>query len=181
MLLLNKPLNARKLCFLACSLSFFSFLCFRFSAYWDHYYKFARFDSLKPLQNVLTPSPYITNIESSLSGVSRNWRTGYPCWGLCDEASDSNNKDQLYFYLRYIDENNAICENFLKYIHCQPGLAGKDLYNDIISSLESFNLQICRGQGYDGAEAVAGKVNGLAVCFQRKLQRLFILTVLATG
>ena len=34
-------------------------------------------------------------------------------------------------------------------------------------SLESFNLDIqnCRGQGYDGAGAVAGKANGLAALF----------------
>ena len=53
------------------------------------------------------------------------------------------------------------------YIHCQLGLTGKDLYNGVISSLESFNLDIqnCRGQGYDGAGAVAGKVNGLAALF----------------
>ena len=78
---------------------------------------------------------------------------------LCDEASDSSNKEQLSFCLRYVDENGHICEDFLKYIHCQSGLSGKDLYNEIISSLESFNLDIqnCRGQDYDGAGAVVGK------------------------
>ena len=83
---------------------------------------------------------------------------------LCDEASDSSEKEQLSLCLIYIDGNGDICEDFLKYIHCQSGLTGKDLYNEIISSLESFNLNIqnYRGQGYDGAGAVAGKVNGLA-------------------
>ena len=61
---------------------------------------------------------------------------------LCDEDSDSSNKEQLSFCLRYVDENGDICEDFLKYIHCQSGLTGKDLYNEIISSLESFNLDI---------------------------------------
>ena len=89
---------------------------------------------------------------------------------LCDEASDSANKEQLSFCLRYIDENDDICEDFLKYIHCPSGLTGKDLYNEIISSLESFNLDIqnCCGQGYDGAGAVAGKVNGLAALFLKE-------------
>ena len=54
LLLLTKSPNARKFCFLGCSLSFFRF---RFLAYWDHYCKFARFDSLETLQNVLTKSP----------------------------------------------------------------------------------------------------------------------------
>ena len=85
---------------------------------------------------------------------------------LCDEASDSSNKDELSACLRHVDENGDICEDFLKYIHCQFELTGKDLYNEIISSLESFNLDIqnCRGQGYDSAAAVPGKVNGL-ICF----------------
>ena len=33
---------------------------------------------------------------------------------LCDEASDSSNKEQLSFCLRYVDENGDICEDFLK-------------------------------------------------------------------
>ena len=86
------------------------------------------------------------------------------------EASDSSNKEQLSISLRYVDENNDICEDFLKNIHSQSGLTGKDLYNEIISSLESFNLEIqnCRGQGYDGAGAVAGKANGLAALFLKE-------------
>ena len=39
------------------ALSFFRFFSFRFLAYWDHYCKFARFNSLEPLQNVLIKSP----------------------------------------------------------------------------------------------------------------------------
>ena len=33
---------------------------------------------------------------------------------LYDEDSDLSNKEQLSFYLRYIDENGDICEDFLK-------------------------------------------------------------------
>ena len=53
----------------------------------------------------------------------------------------------------------------------------------MISSLESFNLDIqnCLGHGYDGARAVAGKVNGIAALFLKENRRLFILTVLVTG
>ena len=94
---------------------------------------------------------------------------------LFDEASDSSNKEQLSICLRYVDENSDICEDFLKYIHSQSGLTGKDLHNEIISSLESFNLEIqnCRGQGYDGAGAVAGKVNGLAPLFLKENPNAF--------
>ena len=83
------------------------------------------------------------------------------------KASDSSNKEQLPCCLRYVDENGDISKDFLKYIHCQSGLTGKDLHNEIISSLESFNLDIqnCHGQGYYSVGAVAGKVNGLAALY----------------
>ena len=57
LLLLTKSSNAKKFCFSVFSLSFFLLSRFRFLAYWDHYCKLARFDSLKPLQNVLAKSP----------------------------------------------------------------------------------------------------------------------------
>ena len=50
LLFLTKAPNARKLCFSPCFLSFFRFFRFRFLAYWDHYYKFEGFDSLRLLK-----------------------------------------------------------------------------------------------------------------------------------
>ena len=72
--------------------------------------------------------------------------------------------------MRYVDENGDICEDLLKCIHCQSGSTGKDLYNEIISSLENFNLDIqnCCGQDNDGDGAVAGKVNGFADLFLKE-------------
>ena len=89
---------------------------------------------------------------------------------LCDEAPDSSNKEQICFGWRYIDENGDICEDFLKFIRCQFGLTGKNLYNEIISYLESFNLDIQNysGQGYDGSGTVADKVNDLAALLLKK-------------
>ena len=49
--------------------------------------------------------------------------------GLCDEASDSSNKEQFLFGRRYINENGDICEKFLKYVRCQSELTGEELYN----------------------------------------------------
>ena len=50
LLLLAKSPSAKKFCFLICFQSFLRFFRFRFLAYWDHYCKFAGFDSLKPLK-----------------------------------------------------------------------------------------------------------------------------------
>ena len=50
LLLLTKSPSTRKFCFSVCLLSFFCFFRFRFSAYWDHYRKFAGFYSFKPIK-----------------------------------------------------------------------------------------------------------------------------------
>ena len=89
---------------------------------------------------------------------------------ICDEGSDASNKEQLSFCLRYVNDDGDICEDFLKFIHCKSGLTGKDLYNEVTEALTSFglDLQNCRGQGYDGAGAVSGHVNGLSALILRE-------------
>ena len=50
LLLLTKSPNARKFCSSYCYLSFVRFFRFLILVYWDDYFKFAGFDSLKPLK-----------------------------------------------------------------------------------------------------------------------------------
>ena len=83
----------------------------------------------------------------------------------CDEASDLSNKEQFSFCLKYTDENGCILNDFLKYIHYQSGLSGKNLYNEVSSALENLSLDVqnCCNQGY--GEVVTGKVNDLNALF----------------
>ena len=89
---------------------------------------------------------------------------------ICDKASDASNKEQLSFCLGYVNDDGDICEDFVKLIHCKSGLTGKDLYNEVTETLSSFDpdLKNCRGQGYDGAGAVSGRVNGLSALILRE-------------
>ena len=82
----------------------------------------------------------------------------------------SSNKQQLLFCLRYVDNDEDICEDFVKFIHCKSGLTGKDLYNEVTETLSSFglDLQNCCGQGYDGAGAVYGHVDGISALMLRE-------------
>ena len=83
---------------------------------------------------------------------------------ILDEASDISNKEQLSFCLRFVDSNNDIREEFLKFIHCDEGVIGRDLFEAMTNTLSEFGFDLmnCRGQGYDGAGDMAGKVNGLS-------------------
>ena len=83
---------------------------------------------------------------------------------IFDEASDILNKEQLSFCLRFVDSNNDIREEFLKFIHCDKGVTGRDLFEAVTNTLSEFGLDLmnCRGQGYDRSGSMAGKVNGLS-------------------
>ena len=82
---------------------------------------------------------------------------------ILDEALDISNKEQLSFCLRFVDSNNDIREEFLKFIHCDKGITSRDLFETVANTLPEFGLDLmtCRGQLYDGAGGMAGKVNGL--------------------
>ena len=83
---------------------------------------------------------------------------------ILDEASDISNKEQLSFCLRFVDSSNDIREEFLKSIHCDVGVTSRDFFEAVTNTLSEFGLDLmnCRGQGYDGAGGMAGKVNGLS-------------------
>ena len=52
----------------------------------------------------------------------------------------------------------------MKFIHCKEGLTGLDLANLISNAITDLGIDIknCRGQGYDGADAVSGHTKGLS-------------------
>lgn len=83
---------------------------------------------------------------------------------IADEAADSAINEQMSLVLRYVNDQNDIKEDFIGFIHCKDGLSGSDLAGSLLERLKKLGLDVqdCRGQGYDGAGAVAGHINGLA-------------------
>ena len=73
LLLLAKSPYARKICFLVCFLSFFRvfLFCFCCLVYWDHYNKYAGYDSLKPRKMYWPSHPKQRIYEVSLLGVRK--------------------------------------------------------------------------------------------------------------
>nr|XP_047139030.1 zinc finger MYM-type protein 1-like [Hydra vulgaris] len=82
----------------------------------------------------------------------------------CGGASDCSNVEQLSLVIRYIGCDNVICEDFLWFIECKSGTTGLILAQNIVSAIDNLGLDIqkCRGQGYDGAGAVSGKLKGIS-------------------
>ncbi|XP_065662603.1 52 kDa repressor of the inhibitor of the protein kinase-like [Hydra vulgaris] len=81
-----------------------------------------------------------------------------------DEASDVRQTEQMAVIVRYVDEFCNIKEDFLKFVSCNTGLSGVSLSSKIKKSIHKLGLEksYCRGQGYDGASKMAGRLCGVA-------------------
>ena len=83
---------------------------------------------------------------------------------LADEASDCSNIEQMSVVIRFVDRTLTIREEFLGFFPCKLGLSGEAIANSIMKFVEKLglNMEFCRGQGYDGAGNMAGRVSGAA-------------------
>ena len=80
--------------------------------------------------------------------------------------------------LRFVDQLLKVRKEFLGFIPCQEGLSGEVLAEQISSFIKSIGLRMeeCRGQGYDGAGNMTGKLSGVAARIQKIMTKLFMFT-----
>ncbi len=84
---------------------------------------------------------------------------------IADEVTDSSNKEQLAIVLRYVDPDDLhIREDLVEFVECDAGVTGRAVATKITGCIESSGLDLTkiRGQAYDGAGNMAGKVKGAA-------------------
>ena len=43
---------------------------------------------------------------------------------MADECSDVANKEQLAIVIRYVNEDDEICEDFVEFVECENGITG---------------------------------------------------------
>ena len=83
---------------------------------------------------------------------------------MADKASDCSNQEQLSLGISYVDSDCVIREESLGFLHCDLGLSGKALAETVLGGLTDLGLDIrnCLEQGYEGAAAFCGHINGLS-------------------
>ena len=83
---------------------------------------------------------------------------------LADEASDISNEEQMALVTRYVNNCSDIKETFLPFLHCNEGLTGGAVSRKNVDSIQDLNIymDLCHGQGYDGAGNMDGKCSGAA-------------------
>ena len=61
--------------------------------------------------------------------------------------------------LRLVDKDGEIREEFLEFLHCELGFAGRASAETILTEIGNITLDVnnCHGQGYDGAASVSGQ------------------------
>ena len=82
----------------------------------------------------------------------------------CDCSCDCSNQEQMPIVVRFIDSKHVIREEFLGFTLCSEGTGGRALAELIIAKLSEWGLELSRlrGQGYDGAGNMAGRLSGCA-------------------
>lgn len=86
---------------------------------------------------------------------------------LTHETRDARSKEQLVVCLRWVDKNFDIYQEPIGLFNV-PETNATTLFTCIKDILTrcALSIQMCRGQGYDGASNLMGKLNGVAVKFQ---------------
>ncbi|XP_065321635.1 zinc finger MYM-type protein 1-like [Gordionus sp. m RMFG-2023] len=90
---------------------------------------------------------------------------------LADETTDVSGVEQMSLCVRYIslDGDIQILEEFLQFIPVMD-MRGEALAKTILLNLEKYklNLNLMRGQDYDGAPAMSGHLNGVKAHILKK-------------
>ena len=82
---------------------------------------------------------------------------------IADVATDSSNVEQLSINVCFL-ENGEPQEKFQGFQECISGTTGEAIADNILSKLTNWKLEaeLLRGQAYDGAGAMTGRVKGAA-------------------
>ncbi|XP_021717290.1 zinc finger MYM-type protein 1-like [Chenopodium quinoa] len=95
---------------------------------------------------------------------------------LADESSDVSQKEQMALCLRYVNNKGKINERFLGIVHVKDTTA-LSLKSAIESLLMEYSLSLSRvrGQGYDGASNMRGKINGLKTLIMNETKQAYYI------
>ena len=89
---------------------------------------------------------------------------------MADEVSDCGRMEQMTLVLRYVDSQKEINERFMRYMDVTEDMTGLGLAENIEPCFQEVGLplQNIRGQGYDGASAMASERKGVSGRILRK-------------
>lgn len=99
-----------------------------------------------------------------LNNLSQEIRNSKYFSFMSDEAADISNKENPSVVIRFLDSTKTVREEFVGFYFCEDvttGAAIKDLIIGAVVELE-LSMDDCRGQCYDGAGNMSGRLNGVS-------------------
>ena len=100
---------------------------------------------------------------------------------MCDECTDTSNREQLVICVRWVKEQLQPQEDFIG-LYKVDDISAKTIVATIKDALVRMNLALskCRGQCYDGASAMSGARSGVAKQLNEDKNRaVFFFTAMA--
>ena len=87
-----------------------------------------------------------------------------------DKVRDIDNKEQLAVTIRFVGVNSNIREQFVSFVDVSEGTTGEILSRKVLETIDKIELDRSkmRSQCYDGADNMAGKVNGVGPRIHRQ-------------
>ena len=83
---------------------------------------------------------------------------------MSDEAADISNKENPSVVIRILDSTKTVREEFVGFYFCEDVTTGAAIKDLIIGAVVELGLSMddCRGQCYDGAGNMSGRLNGVS-------------------
>ena len=99
-----------------------------------------------------------------LNNLSQEIRNSKYFSFMSDEAADISNKENPSVVIRFLDSTKTVREEFVGFYFCEDVTTGAAIKDLIIGAVVELGLSMddCRGQCYDGAGNMSGRLNGVS-------------------
>ena len=105
-----------------------------------------------------------TVVAIILNNLSQEIRNSKYFSFMSDEAADISNKENPSVVIRFLDSTKTVREEFVGFYFCEDVTTGAAIKDLIIGAVVELGLSMddCRGQCYDGAGNMSGRLNGVS-------------------
>ena len=99
-----------------------------------------------------------------LNNLSQEIRNSKYFSFMSDDAADISNKENPSVVIRFLDSTKTVREEFVGFYFCEDVTTGAAIKDLIIGAVVELGLSMddCRGQCYDGAGNMSGRLNGVS-------------------
>ena len=99
-----------------------------------------------------------------LNNLSQEIRNSKYFSFMSDEAAGISNKENPSVVIRFLDSTKTVREEFVGFYFCEDVTTGAAIKDLIIGAVVELGLSMddCRGQCYDGAGNMSGRLNGVS-------------------